>query len=387
MKLPKPLLSLAAAHFWVDAYSSMLGAFLPFLHRQLNLSLSEAGILGGVLVFSSSLMQPIYGYLSDRFQSRLFVAMGPAVAGTFISALGLAPDFLTLVILIFLGGMGIAAFHPQGAAVTSEFSRERQSYHMSVFITGGMLGYSLGPIYITTLIAMAGLHSSYWGAVPGVLMSAFLLRWGPSPRKDDPQFRRSQFLEILRKKWAHLTVLYLLVVIRSIIQLVFVAFLPLYFTSLGYGEVRASQFLTLFLLAGGSAGFLGGVLADRVGARNILGFSMLGAFLFLSGFFLTSGALSVGLCALGGGFLLLSNPVNVVLAQRLVPNGTSTVSALMMGFAWGMGGLLIPLAGWSSDSIGLHATLSGLVLILLPGFFLTWLLPARRKVLLERTAP
>lgn len=375
MKVHKSVLALSAGHFFIDNYSSMWGAFLPFLHRELNLSLVQAGFLGGALIFSSSLMQPLYGYLADRFQHKIFAALGPGIAGVFISSLGLAPNFYTLLPLLFLGGIGIAAFHPQGAAVTSEASDRHRGYHMSVFITTGMIGYALGPTYITGIIALAGLKHSYWAAVPGVLMSAYLLLYGPSPNRVEAHSRRQSFAGQLKEKRRPLVTLYFLVVIRSSIQMAFVAFLPLYFTTLGYSEVRASQFLTLFLLCGGSAGFLGGILADRFGGKKIISLSMGGCLPLLLAFLWTDGPLSILLCAAGGAFLLSTAPVNIVMAQKMAPEGASTVSALMMGFAWGMGGLFIVFAGIFGDIFGLQLTLAGLVSLALPGFVLSLLLP------------
>src|SRR6266446_5426384 len=81
------------AHFFIDLYSSAVGAFQPLLVDKLHFTLTQAGILGGVMVFSGSFVQPAYGYLSDRFHSRLFSALAPAVAAIFISSLGLATNF------------------------------------------------------------------------------------------------------------------------------------------------------------------------------------------------------------------------------------------------------------------------------------------------------
>ncbi|MBI2822191.1 MAG: MFS transporter [Acidobacteria bacterium] len=378
MRVRRSVLTLAAAHFFIDNYATMLGALLPFLHKELNLSMAQAGLLGGVFVFSSSFMQPVYGYLSDRFQHRIFAALSPAVTAIFISSLGLAPDFSTLLLLLLFGGVGIAAFHPQAAAVTSEASRLDQGYQMSVFITGGMIGYALGPIYITGVVAFVGLRHSYWAALPGILMSLYLLAYGPSPARVEPHTRRARFSEQLRQGLKPLIILYLLVVIRSAIQIVFVSFLPLYLTTRGFSEMEGSQFLTLFLLAGGMAGFLGGVLADRFGGKTIIALSMIGALPMLLGFLWTSGLPSVLFCAAGGAFLLFTTPVNVVMAQRLVPEGASTVSALMMGFAWGMGGIFVPLTGAASDLFGLQAAMAGVVLLALPGFLLCLMLPSDR---------
>src|ERR1044071_1274952 len=111
-----PLVLFCLGHFFVDLYSGALGALQPVLHARFGLTFTQAGLLGGVLVFSSSTLQPVYGYLSDRFHSRLFAALGPAISGAFISALGIAPGYSALLAMVWLGGAGIASFHPQAAA-------------------------------------------------------------------------------------------------------------------------------------------------------------------------------------------------------------------------------------------------------------------------------
>ena len=98
------LVLLSCGHFSVDLYSGALGALQPLLMERFHTSLTQAGILGGVLVFSASVMQPVYGYLSDRFHSRLFTVLAPAVAGLFISAMGRASSYHWLLLLVLLGG-------------------------------------------------------------------------------------------------------------------------------------------------------------------------------------------------------------------------------------------------------------------------------------------
>src|SRR5260370_4240305 len=78
-------------HFFIDLYSGALGALQPLLVDRFHMSFTEAGILAVVLSFSSSTLQPAYGYLSVRFHSRLFTALAPAAPGVFISSLGCAP--------------------------------------------------------------------------------------------------------------------------------------------------------------------------------------------------------------------------------------------------------------------------------------------------------
>ena len=125
------LILLSFGHFFIDLYSSALGALQPVLVARYGLTLFRAGTLGGLLSFSSSVMQPLYGYLSDRLHFRGFTVLAPFIAGVFISCLGLASGYKGLLLLVFLGGVGIAAFHPQGTAHASNTLRDRKSTRLN----------------------------------------------------------------------------------------------------------------------------------------------------------------------------------------------------------------------------------------------------------------
>jgi FSR family fosmidomycin resistance protein-like MFS transporter len=123
-------------------------------------------------------------------------------------------------------------------------------------------------------------------------------------------------------------------------------------------------------------GFVGGNIANRFGGRTTILISMIGSVPFLVTFFFTSGWVSLASLALGGLVLLFTIPVNVVMGQELAPGQAGTVSALMMGFAWGMAGFLfIPVIGKVSDVVGLHNVLLSLVIFPVIGFFLTLTYP------------
>jgi FSR family fosmidomycin resistance protein-like MFS transporter len=379
MKMPRPILLLASGHFCVDLYSSMLAAFLPFLQDKLGLTLSQAGMLAGVLVFSSSLSQPIYGLLSDRVRNKMFVVLGPATAGVFISCLGLAPGIRSLFLLLLIAGVGVAAYHPQGAALTHSISQKNHAFNMSLYVTAGTVGFALGPIYITAVIQLLDLSSSYWAAIPGLLVTGLLYLYGPSPAAfthHHPVPLREQVRGLVRP----LLVLYGLVVIRSIAYSGISSFLPLYYTRHGYSAYRANQFLSVFLFAGGSAGLVGGWLADRYSGKKMLAFSFIASLPLFVGFLMTEGFVSVLFSSVGSAILLFSSPLNIVMAQKLMPRAASTVAALTMGFAWGTAGLFIPLVGSSIESFGFHASFAALILLTLPGFVLTLFLPGDDQV-------
>src|SRR5437762_9607911 len=135
----RPLVLFCCAHFFIDMYSSALGVMQPSLLAQYGLSLTQAGVLGGTLVFSSSMMQPVYGYLSDRFHTYLFTALAPAVAAIFISSLGLASGYGMLLAMVWMGGAAIASFHPQATANATLGIKRNRGRAMATFISAGTL--------------------------------------------------------------------------------------------------------------------------------------------------------------------------------------------------------------------------------------------------------
>jgi FSR family fosmidomycin resistance protein-like MFS transporter len=334
------------------------------------------------MVFSSSVMQPVYGFLSDRLHTRVFTILAPAVAGIFISALGLAPTYAGVLALVVLGGAGIASFHPQGSALAVAGTGNRAARAMAIFVSAGTLGMALGPTYFTAIISRTGFDNTAWAAVPGVLVTTTLLCFLPRATV------RSTFRVDNRLKWDELyavrkplLVLYFLVFIRSIVQITYAQFLPLYLhRERGFSLPKASLLLSMYLACGALGGFLGGHLADRFGGRRVIMISMLGSVPFLAMFFAAGGVLSALGLGIGGLILLFTIPVNVVMAQQLAPRQAGTVSALMMGFSWGMAGLLfIPLTGYAADRVGLHTALGSLAVFPLLGFALAGLLPKERR--------
>ena len=246
---------------------------------------------------------------------------------------------------------------------------------MAVFISAGTLGMAFGPTFFSLLPALIGLENLLWACIPGLLSTALL--WVALAEGPQMASRKSYDLSGLRAARKPLTLLYFCVFLRSAVQVTFAQFLPLYLhMERGFTVTNANYVLSAYLTFGAVGGFAGGYLSDRLGGRKVIMISFLGCLPFLALFFLGTGMASLlGLMA-GGLVLLFTIPVNVVMAQDLAPGQTGTVSALMMGFAWGLSGLIfIPLTGWSSDHFGMHASLAALTLFPLIGFVLAYMLP------------
>jgi MFS transporter, FSR family, fosmidomycin resistance protein len=360
-------------HFFIDLYSNALGVFAPVLVERMGISLTQAGFLGGLMSFSSSVTQPLYGYLSDRFGSPLFATLAPALAGIFISSLGLAPNYAWLVFLVFMGGAGIASFHPAGSARAAVGLEAKRQQAMAIFISSGTLGLAFGPSFYSFLFETIGFERAHYGELGGILATVVMMIG--LPKHDNVHASRGGTfdLEPLKAVWKPLTILYFCVFLRSMVQIAFSSFLPLYLhRERGLTLTEASHVLSIYLASGAVGGLMGGNLADRFGPKRVIQASFLGSVPLLSLFFFAQGWIANAGLMLGGLILLFTIPVNVVMAQQLAPTQTGTVSSLMMGASWGMAGLIaIPIIGWAGDHTSLHAALASLLVAPALGFLLT----------------
>ncbi len=367
---------LSLGHFLVDLYSGSLGVLQPFIVNRFGLSLTQAGLLGGILVFSSSVTQPLYGYFSDRYRSRLFCGLGPAVAGLFVLGASQAPSFGWAVAMMVVGGAGVSAFHPQASSWAAAGMASRRAHWMAVFISSGALGIALAPAIFKEWIGRLEFDRIVWAAVPGVIASLLTIALVSGPERRGAPAKTFDW-PALRAVARPLLILYFCVFFRSAVQVVYAQFLVLYLSrERGYSLHDAAYTLTCYLTCGAIGGFAGGRLADRLGAKRVIVLSFAGSVPLMAVFFLTRSPLGVFSLILGGLILLFTIPINVIVAQQLVPSQAGTVSALLMGFAWGAAGMIfVPLAGWVSDQSSMHAALSSLLVFPALGFWLARKLP------------
>ena len=378
-KLPLALFSIG--HLTIDLYASLVATLQPVLVQHYLLSLTRAGVLGGVFMFSSSILQLAFGLVSDRMRRPVFVLASPLVAGVFLCSLGLAGSFPDLLALIFLGGLGIAAFHPQGAAGVAAIARHRRGMVLAVFVTCGTIGHSIGPVFFSRMTEWLGLEMLYWAALPGLIVSGILF-WGLPARESGAAPAQSRFdYEAIRAKWKPLLLHYSLVLLRSIVQVGLAQFMTLYlFTERELSFRHASLGLSAFFASAALGSLIGGSLADRFGSRRVVVSSMIISIPFLALFVGATGWVSFLGLFIGGCTLLLTNPVILGMAQELVPTQESTVSGLIMGFAWGVAGIVfVPLIGWLADHFGLQPLFWGLALLPLLGSLLALRLPRGAK--------
>jgi len=179
----------ALAHGVNDAYASFLAPLLPRIMDKLELSIALAAALAMTLSLAASLLQPLMGYLSDRYGRRIFVVLGPLLSATFLPLMGVTSSFGILVVFLLLGGLGSAVFHPPAASMAARISEGKGSgIRMSVFSLGGSLGWAIGPLIAVGIVSWVGLEKLWLAMFPGILVAIVLYRLLPPGRTD----RRAQ---------------------------------------------------------------------------------------------------------------------------------------------------------------------------------------------------
>ena len=261
---------LALGHITTDLFSSAVPALQPILAERFELTFAQAGLLSGVYMFSSSVLQLPAGILSDRFRSRLYTVFGPLIAGIFLSLLCTASGFPALLALVFLGGTGVALFHPQSTSEAARISGERKGLGMALFITAGTLGMALGPPYFAAVIDTFGEGGLPLAVAPALIVAVVLFFRLPAPHAEASKVRGVDW-SALRRHAGPLGLLYALVCLRSTVQLGVGQFLTLYLVEERAYSIRDASFiLSLFFLAAAIGSLVGGSFADRWGGKKVI---------------------------------------------------------------------------------------------------------------------
>lgn len=380
----RTILLLASTHFIVDGFGNILAPLLPLLITQMNLSLAAAGTLQMCFHMSSSVAQLGFGHLADRWRPRLLLLAGPIASVAILATIGLAANPWLLALVLVAGGLGAAAFHPPAAALVHRFSGARKGLAMSVHITSGTLGQAVAPLVFAPFVQVSGLRATpALMILPLAVLATVLLPRIPKFDRLQEAHERGGF-RALRPYARPLSLLYSIVVLRTLTAMSYATFVPVMLTRRGMTLAEAGTATAVYLFAVGAGGFLGGPLADRWGARRVIILSLVLCVPFLAAAPLLPGWRLVAVLSAGGFLLQSTLPVNVTFGQMIAPISAATVSSLMMGFAWGTGGLAVPVVGMVADRIGIERTLVTLSVVPLVAAALALPLPAGKHAYAAR---
>ena len=331
--------ALSFGHGANDLYMGFLPALLPAIIAALGLDYKGAGALVSTVTLTSQLSQPALGFLGDRMSRRNLAVIAPALTAAAMSCLGWVHSYRSLVVLLIIGSMASSLFHPHGAALVNMVARARGSVAMSLFTAGGNIGFGLGSLLAAAVVSHLG-FGSIWITVPvGFGAAAFLVSAIPRAAERHDRARHATMGAPPSRWRVWLVVLFLVVMLRAATATAFTTFVPVLMERRGEALLLGGWAIFGFSIAGAVGGFLAGRWSEAVGRRaiTVAGFLLTAPAFYL--FLHSSGALSALLLFLTGACLFSALPINIVTGQELVPRHASTVSGIIMGAAWGIGGL------------------------------------------------
>ena len=366
--------TLSGGHLAVDFASGAVPALLPFLALEFDLSYTATAVLMLSVLVSSSFVQPLFGIWSDRRGALWLLPGGAALAAVGTGLAAVASSYVLVLLLVFAAGIGIAAYHPEGAKLAAYASGRKRASGMSYFNIGGNTGYALGPIVVTPLVLWLGLEGGLIAMIPVLVGAIVLLRSLPRISRVVPTSAARRVARG-RDDLRAMTLLGVVIALRSVAWFGLLTFVPLWVVANGGSEAEGGRELALMLVSGAVGTLVLGPVADRVGLRRTLAAAqavlpfLIFVFVAVGGVVGTIALMLVGLCVVG------TFGITMVLSQLYLPRHVGVASGLSVGLAMGLGGLAAVALGAVADAVDLETALYVGAAAPALGFLLCLLLP------------
>lgn len=367
------VVTIAGGHFIHDAYSAFLAPLLPLIIEKLSLTLTAAGSLSAFMQFPA-ILTPFIGHLSDKYNLRYLVIFAPGLAATMMSAIGYAPNYGILVLLLTVAGFASAFFHAPAPAMVAQISGKRVGKGMSWFMAGGELARTIGPIIAVWAVSSWTLEGMFRVVVVGWLSSAILfwrLRSIPITAR-----KNGSLQSILPKIRTFFLPVFIITFFRMFMTVCMTSYLPTFMSQNGATLILAGGSLSILELAGIAGALSGGTLSDKLGRKPLLmGITLLAPLLMVL-FLNISGWLIVPILLAYGFVSISAGPVLLALIQDHFPENRAVSNGLYISMNFLLNSLVVILVGMAGDAFGLHTAFWMSAILSLFGLSGIFMLPA-----------
>ena len=373
----KVIFALTLVHFTGDFYSAFSAPLMPAFVAKLSLSMTQVGLMMGLIRFLAFVVQPAVGYLADRYQTRYFILVGLGLSVFFVPLTGIAPTYWVLMLFLSLGSFGSSMFHPSVTGMVPVYAGRNAGLSMSIFNTGGTLAFGIGPIFIAWFVARFGLTAMPFTMLIGLTAWLYIFKTVPLPVSEGYHLQGfwGSLKEMFGHVWQPLVLMWVVMVLRSAVGQSFMTFMPIHLSAKSFSLVQIGTVTSIFVVSGTLSGLLAGYLSDRVECKTIFIVAHTLMVPALCLYIWASNAWVYSAAAVAGFMVFATIPVSIVMAQKLAPKGKSMVASLMMGFAYGLGGMLTPVTGRLADMFGIPSVLWFLCFVPLITVVLAFFLP------------
>ena len=353
---------LVFAHAACDLNQGAIPALLPFFIVQHHIGYAAAATIVFATNLVSTASQPIYGYIADRRSLPWLIPVALLCAGIGVSLTGVVPSFEMGVVVVGLSGLGVAAFHPEGARLISYVAGDKKATAMSIFAIGGQLGYAIGPLIATAILLLLGLRGSLLlFVIPATAAGLMVISLPGITAGIGSRGGRSRHQAVSegRDAWAPFACLSVALLFRSIIFYGLNTFTPLFWIDvLHQSQAMGSTALSVLMISSIGGNLVGGRTADRFGYRAVAVTGYIGQMIFLPLLALAQSPTQAMMLLVPIG-LASSAPTGpmVVLGQGYLPNRVGLASGVTLGLAFSFGGIMMPVLGSVADHYGLHTAI------------------------------
>ncbi len=366
---------LSFAHFLNDGVQSILPAVMPMLKEQHGLSFTEVGIVTLTIQLTSSILQPLVGFCSDKKPKSYALAFGMSFTFIGLILLSRSATLSSILASVALLGAGSAIFHPESVRISQAASGGRKGLAQSVFQLGGNAGASIGPLVAAFVVIPYGQKSIAAFAVLAALAIAILICVGRRAAENAQKAVRKAAATAAPVKRTIFTprvkftfgCLFILMFSKQVYISSLQNYLAFFVIEKFGLTTQNAQFVLFAFLAATVAGtLLGGPLSDRLGRRKVILWSILGAAPFAlvlpwANLWLAA-ALSVVVA------FIMSSSFAAILVRAIdeAPAHTGAISGVFLGLSFGMGGITAAILGAFADEVGIEtvfAVMSGLPLL------------------------
>ncbi|TGE01083.1 MFS transporter [Methylobacterium nonmethylotrophicum] len=355
------LAALSVAHLLNDTLQSMIPAIYPLVKDAYHLDFAQIGLITLAFQVTSSLLQPLLGYVTDRrpWPHAMVAGMAATLAG--ILGLSFASNYGMVLAAAALVGTGSAVFHPEATRMARHAAAGRQGLAQGVFQIGGHVGYAIGPLLAAAIVVPHGQASLSWFsgiAILAMLLMSWTVSLYTSARRQQAaagtkQAEGKAAMPAGRVAFA-MTILVLLLMSKNAYQASFTSYYTFYLIERFGVSVQASQLMLFAFLVVGAAGvILGGMLGDRIGRGRVIWISILGP-LPLALLLPHADLFWTGVLGVLASFIMASAFSSILIyAIDLVPHRVGLVGGLFYGLSFGLGGLAAGGLGLLADRLGI----------------------------------
>lgn len=348
---------LSAGHIATDINQGALPAMLPFFIVAYDLSYTAAAAIVFAVNMSSSVVQPLFGLAADRFSKPWLLPGGLMLAGSGLALTGLFHSYQSILLLGIISGIGIAAYHPEAARLVNFAAGDKKATAMSLFGVGGTIGFTIGPLIVTTALLKWGLEGTLVLIIPVSIMALVIVFHFPifaSLEKMTNQKNSASTTTVLKENWSGFVRIAVIVSGRSVIFFGLNIFIPIYWIhELSQSKVAGALALTIFAGSGIFGNLIGGNLADRIGQKKVMLIGLLSLTILLPVLIMLENVQLATLLLAPIGFMLFATySPTIVLGQAYLPNRIGLSSGVTLGLAVAIGGGAAPFIGKLADIYG-----------------------------------